>query len=219
VSRAAAFFDMDRTVVRRNTAPLYLAFALRHGRLKRRHALVGAWWTVLYKLTLLDTESAMRRAIAAMTGDDAAALRAFGQEWFDRVVVREVSPTARRLVAAHRRRGDLVVLLTASTDFAAAPLAAHLEMDAALATRLEADAAGRLTGRPVEPPCLGAGKVVWAEHLAAERDVDLAASTFYTDSFEDRPMLERVGYPVIVNPDPRLARLARRTGWRVERWP
>jgi phosphoserine phosphatase len=66
--------------------------------------------------------------------------------------------------------------------------------------------------------CYGPGKVVWAERFAAEYDVDLAASTFYTDSISDLPLLERVGQPVAVNPDLRLRRLARRRGWPAERF-
>jgi phosphoserine phosphatase len=64
--------------------------------------------------------------------------------------------------------------------------------------------------------CYGQGKVVWAERFAAEHDVDLAASYFYTDSISDLPLLERVGHPVVVNPDLRLRRLARKRGWPLE---
>jgi phosphoserine phosphatase len=82
-------------------------------------------------------------------------------------------------------------------------------------TYLEAED-GRLTGRIVPPVCYGPGKVVWAERFAAEHRVDLSASYFYTDSITDLPLLEQVGHPVAVNPDPRLRRLARRQGWPVE---
>jgi phosphoserine phosphatase len=58
--------------------------------------------------------------------------------------------------------------------------------------------------------------VVWAERFAVENDVDLAASSFYSDSISDLPLLERVGHPVAVNPDPRLRRLAKKRGWPIE---
>ena len=99
----------------------------------------------------------------------------------------------------------------------AEPLAATLGLDAVLCSRLEVEA-GRFTGRIVEPLCFGRGKVSWAERWAASLGVDLAASAFYTDSFNDLPMLERVGHPVAVNPDLRLARHARRRGWRISLW-
>jgi putative phosphoserine phosphatase/1-acylglycerol-3-phosphate O-acyltransferase len=77
---------------------------------------------------------------------------------------------------------------------------------------------GRLTGEVVEPVCYGQGKVVWAERFAAEWGVDLADSTFYSDSISDLPLMERVGRPVAVNPDMRLKRVARRRGWPIERF-
>ena len=75
---------------------------------------------------------------------------------------------------------------------------------------------GRLTGAIEPPACYGTGKVVWARRFAAEHGVDLGASYFYTDSISDLPLLEQVGHPVAVNPDPRLRRLATRRGWPIQ---
>ena len=216
-TRVAAFFDMDRTVVRSNTGPLYIGYAFRHGWLRKRDIAVGAWWTLLYKLTVLDTARALHAATGTMKGLDDAELVAFCRRWVDEQVLHRISSSARRAIDLHRKRGDVLVLLTASSSYAAEPVGEHLGMDHVLCTRVEV-AGGRLTGRPVEPPCIGPGKVVWAERLAAEQGLDLDRSTFYTDSVEDAPMLLRVGTPVIVNPDFRLARMARKRGWRVERW-
>jgi phosphoserine phosphatase len=77
---------------------------------------------------------------------------------------------------------------------------------------------GAFTGRLVEPLCYGVGKLARARELAARVGFDLDEATFYSDSYTDLPLLEAVRTPVAVNPDPRLARLARRRGWRVERW-
>jgi phosphoserine phosphatase len=84
-------------------------------------------------------------------------------------------------------------------------------------SRLEV-AQGRFTGRPIEPICYGAGKIVWAERFASERNVTLKDCAFYSDSYTDLPMLERVGRPVVVNPDPRLRRAAKQRGWPIENW-
>jgi phosphoserine phosphatase len=70
----------------------------------------------------------------------------------------------------------------------------------------------------VDPICYGDGKRVLAEELAAAEGLDLDQSWFYTDSYTDLPMLRRVGHPVATNPDPRLARLARREGMQVLRF-
>ena len=67
----------------------------------------------------------------------------------------------------------------------------------------------------MRPVCYGAGKTYWAERFAAAEGLDLARSYFYTDSITDLPVLERVGEPRVVNPDPRLRRAAMRRGWPV----
>jgi HAD superfamily hydrolase (TIGR01490 family) len=209
---------MDGTVIRKNTVPLYLSYAWRHGRLRKRHLAVGAWWSLLYRFTILDTESAMLRAISSVEGEDEESLAAFCRTWIGVDVLPLITRTSRRVIELHRRRGDALVLLTASLSYNARPIAEHLGIDHVLATTLEVDDRGRLTGRPVFPPCFGEGKVYWAERFAAAHDIDLGASTFYTDSIEDMPMLLRVGHPTIVNPDFRLARLARQKRWRTEKW-
>jgi phosphoserine phosphatase len=72
---------------------------------------------------------------------------------------------------------------------------------------------GRLTGRFEKPLCYHEGKVHYARRYAANHDIDLSKSYFYTDSNTDLPMLEAVGHPRIINPDPRLARIARKRDW------
>ena len=86
-------------------------------------------------------------------------------------------------------------------------LAAHLGIEHAICTRLHV-ADGIFDGTHMRPACYGAGKVHWAEAFAREHGVDLASSFFYTDSYSDLPMLERVGVQRVVNPDTRLRRHA-----------
>jgi phosphoserine phosphatase len=77
---------------------------------------------------------------------------------------------------------------------------------------------GALVGTFHTPLCYGSGKVAHAERWASDRAVDLDSSFFYTDSYSDLPMLERVGEPRVVAPDPRLAREAKKRGWPVLDW-
>jgi phosphoserine phosphatase len=78
-------------------------------------------------------------------------------------------------------------------------------------------AGGAFTGKP-SALCFGHHKVTLAEKWADAQGIDLAQSTFYSDSYNDLPMLERVGRPVAVNPDARLRRHARRHGWPIQQW-
>jgi HAD superfamily hydrolase (TIGR01490 family) len=217
MSRRAAFFDMDHTVVRVNTGTVFLSYAYERGRMSKRHVALGAWWAALYRLTLLDTDEAMNKAVATMKGREEQELSAFCRQMFADRLEREITDQARRAIEKHRQRGDVLVLLTASSIYAAQPVADYLGLDHVLATRLQVRD-GRLTGQAVEPPCMKEGKVYWAERLARQQDLDLGASAFYTDSHDDIPMLRRVGEPVIVNADLRLARMARKENWRMESW-
>jgi phosphoserine phosphatase len=90
-------------------------------------------------------------------------------------------------------------------------------LDAALSQGYEVKD-GVFTGEPLRPICYGKGKVEMAEAWAREHGVDLAASSFYSDSVTDVPMLERVGRPFVVAPDPRLRRIARARGWPALDW-
>ena len=113
--------------------------------------------------------------------------------------------------ALPRARGEALVLLTSSLPYASEMAHEDFGLDAVLCQHYEVRD-GRFTGEPLRPICYGLGKVEVAETWARENSVDLAASSFYSDSSTDLPMLERVGYPFAVNPDPRLRLTARSRG-------
>ena len=139
------------------------------------------------------------------------------RDWYQRDVEPLIAPAARVAVEHHRRAGHVVVLATGSTVYAARPVARGVAIEHVLATELEVDSAGAFTGRP-RTLCFGRHKVALAEAWAAREGVDLAASTFYSDSYNDLPMLERVGTAIAINPDARLLRHARRRNWATARW-
>src|SRR5690606_34397489 len=115
-------------------------------------------------------------------------------------------------------RGDLVAIVTGATRYAAEPLAEELGIEHVVCTRLDVSPSGRFTGRVEQPMCYGAGKIALARKVADAHGLRLEEATFYSDSITDLPLLEAVAEPVAVNPDARLARVARARGWPVERW-
>ncbi len=139
-------------------------------------------------------------------------------ELFAQEVIAHVCDAGRRAVAEHRARGDVVAIVTGATPYMTRPLARHLAIDHIVTSELELGPDGCFTGRLVEPLCYGDGKLARARDLAARLGFRLEDATFYSDSYTDLPLLEVVRTPVVVNPDPRLRRIARRRGWRVERW-
>ena len=120
-------------------------------------------------------------------------------------------------IAEHRDSGHQLVILTSSTPYIAEPLARHLDVPHVICTRPHVQE-GRFLGTCERPTCYGTGKVYHAERFAKEHGIRLEDSYFYTDSYSDLPMLLRVGHRRVVNPDGRLSRYAKKSGWPVETW-
>ncbi|HJW70739.1 MAG TPA: HAD family hydrolase [Candidatus Binatia bacterium] len=212
----AALFDIDGTLLARNTAPLYMNHLRRTGQARRRDLARTLYYLFWYKLGLLDVRSALEVSMAFVRGRDEAAMVADCVGWYREAVRPYVFPGMAAQVAAHREAGHVLAILTSATRYLAEPLGADLGIEHHLVTQLVVRD-GRFTGEVVQPVCFGRGKIYWAERFAAEHGVDLAASFFYTDSITDLPLLDRVGHPRVVHPDPRLRRLAQRRGWQVLR--
>ncbi|TBU99273.1 HAD family hydrolase [Stutzerimonas kirkiae] len=125
-----------------------------------------------------------------------------------------ILPRGEELLRQHREAGDRVVIITATNRFITAPIAARLGVDTLLATECEMRD-GRYTGRVTDVPCFQAGKVTRLERWLAENEHGLEGSHFYSDSWNDLPLLGRVHHPVAVDPDPKLEAEARSRGWKV----
>ncbi len=215
--RVAAFFDMDRTVLRINSGTRWIRFLHERRELELATFLRSVWWTLQYRLSILDMETAATRLVEAMAGDPEDEMLVKTRLFVDRHVLPSIAPLARDRIAEHRDSGHQLVILTSSTPYIAEPLARHLDMPHVICTRLHV-ADGRFLGTCERPTCYGPGKVYHAERFAAEHDINLAESYFYTDSYSDLPMLLRVGHRRVINPDGRLSRYAKRSGWPMETW-
>ena len=216
ITRPAAFFDMDNTLLRVDSGMSWVRFLYRRGELPPRMVAKALYWQTLYRLALLDMDAVFTKLVEDLRGDSEAEMIAKCDIWYREHVAPEVAPAARIAVEHHRQAGHVVVLATGSTQYAARPVARGVGIDHVLSSQLEV-AAGLFTGR-CAALCFGTHKVTLAEQWAAQHGVDLAASTFYSDSYNDLPMLERVGTAVAVNADARLRRHAKRRGWRVVDW-
>ena len=134
------------------------------------------------------------------------------------VIAPVMAPAAEALVRSHRERGDRIALVTATNDFVTAPIAAAFAIDTLIATRLERDAAGAITGRIDGIPSYREGKVARVgQWLAAEGRgwSDFERISVYSDSLNDLSLLERATDPVATNPSAELEATARERGWRI----
>jgi HAD superfamily hydrolase (TIGR01490 family) len=210
----AAFFDIDGTLISKNSGRLYMKFLRRRGEIRRRDTLRTVYLYLRYRLGLLDIEAAAQSSGGWIRGRSEQAVAEHCRLWYREMVRQYLQPEMVRRVQSHRAAGHVVALLSSTTPYLATPLAEDLGIEHLLVSRLVIEN-GRFTGEVHRPICYGAGKIHWARRFAEEHDIDLAESWFYTDSVTDLPMLEIVGHPEVVNPDPRLRREAKKRGWNI----
>lgn len=215
---ALAFFDLDLTLLSVNSGSLWIRREVALGRLGLSQAARAAGWLVQYRLGLASQREMLEKAIASAQGEPAAQLASRTRSFYETQVAHRFRPGGLDAVEAHRAQGDRLALLTSSSHFLGELAGAQLGFDEVLCNRLQVGPDGRLTGRAEGTICFGDGKRVLAEASAAKAGVPLSDCTFYTDSFSDLPVLEVVGRPVVVHPDPRLKRHAKAKGWPIVDW-
>ncbi len=215
---AIAFFDLDRTLLAANSGTLWIKRELRLGHITRMQALRAGTWLVRYHLGFASLQDAVGRAIGSLAGTPSAPLIDRTRAFYEEEVRHLYRPGAHAALARHRELGHTLAMLTSSSGYLSELAARELSIEHVLANRLELDARGHHTGRPEGTLCFGRGKLVHAEALATRLSVQLRDCAFYTDSVSDLPVMEAVGHPVAVNPDPRLRRTAHRRGWPVQDW-
>lgn len=218
MARPAAFFDLDRTLIDCNSGMEWAKHEFKQGNISTFQLAKASLWMGLYHLSLIDIEKAYRQAVTHYAGEPVEAVDRRTREWFHDDISHRLRDAARGALEDHREQNHPLVILTNSTCFEASVAAETWNFDDWLANRFPADDDGMLTGTFETPLCYGEGKVEYATDWARDHDVDIDASYFYSDSLSDLPMLERVGHPRIVDPDPRLRREARNRDWPILDW-
>ena len=211
-------FDLDHTLLPLDSDYEWGEFTIRIGwndpvEFARRNAEFYAH----YQAGTLDVHDYVRFAIDAvrLRGPEAAA-QAHAQ-FMREVILPAIRPEALQLVRQHQQAGDTVLIVTATNEFVTRPIAQALGVGELLAMQLARDEAGWFTGEIDGIPTMREGKVQRMEHWLAERQLSWGdvESTFYSDSMNDVPLLEKVDHPVATNPDARLRTLAQERGWRI----
>src|ERR1043165_7970540 len=157
----AAFFDMDNTLLTVDTGLSWTRFLYRRGELPGTMVAKAVYWNALYKLAVLDMETVFTKLCTELEGDSESEMIAKCAIWYREHVAPFVAPAARVAVEHHRQRGDVIVLATGSTVYAARPVASGKKIEHVLATELEVDG-DTFTGRP-SALCFGHHKVTLAE--------------------------------------------------------
>lgn len=215
--RHLAAFDLENTLIASNVVASYSWLATR--RLPREDRVRFVLNTLREAPSLLaadrkDRSDFLRQFYRRYEGASAAQLEADAVEMFSDLILNKSFPAAIRRVREHRRLGHRTVLITGALDLAIEPLRPLFDDIVAPSLALRPD--GTYRGELTDVPPTGEARAQALMDYAAEHGFDLAESVAYADSTSDLPMLEAVGFPVAVNPETRLAALARKRGWLVE---
>ncbi len=216
--RHLAAFDLENTLISSNVVDSYAWLASRHLQPGERAAFVAdlvAEGPSLLALDRKDRGDFLRSFYRRYDGAPAARLRDDGWDLFHHLLLAKSFPAGIARVRAHQALGHRTILITGALDFVVEPF--RPLFDEIVCARLgEED--GCFTGRlELLPPIGEARALVLAEYAEAE-GLKLEESMAYADAASDLPMLEAVGFPVAVNPEAKLAAIARRRGWHVETW-
>ncbi|MDQ1287470.1 MAG: hypothetical protein QG622_1035 [Actinomycetota bacterium] len=214
---AAAFFDVDNTIMR-GASIFQLARGLYRREFFTLRDITGWGWKQLYFRLLGENlahlEAVRTRALTFVEGHSVNELRAVGEEVFDELIADKIWPGTLALAMTHIEAGQRVWLVTATPVEVAEVIASRLGLTGALGTVAE-HVDGIYTGRLAGQPMHGQAKTEALRALAASEHLDLARCSAYSDSANDIPMLSLVGNPCAINPDKRLRAHAREHGWRV----
>jgi HAD superfamily hydrolase (TIGR01490 family) len=213
---AAAFFDLDKTLISRSSTLAFVPSFYRRGLITRTQALRGIWAQLTFRLAGAgpgQMERIRDQVSALCQGWNADLISEIVTGNLAQVIEPLVYAEGRSLMARHRRDGHDVLIASTSGQEIVRPIADLLGVGASatVATRLEITD-GHYTGS-VEYYAYGQAKADGVAELAAERGYRLGDCYAYSDSVTDLPLLELVGHPYVVNPDRALGRVARRRGW------
>lgn len=211
---AAAFFDLDRTLIAGASTFIFGWVAWRKGMLATTELLGDAASALSFRLTGGSDDQPERvreRILEAVRGHRREELTSLNDDILPRLLG-SVRPETRQVVERHHETGRDTYIVSASPIEIVGPLGAALGMTGVIATESEV-VDGVYTGRLLSEFCYGPGKVSRVRQLAEDKGYDLRLCYAYSDSRSDLPLLEMVGHPVAVNPDGTLRRIARSRNW------
>ncbi|WP_138514971.1 HAD family hydrolase [Rhodoferax bucti] len=174
-----------------------------------------------YKAGTLDIHAYIRFATAAVIRQGATKSIAAHADFMSAIIQKAIQPQALKLVQDHQAAGDTVIIVTATNAFVTRPIATAFGVEHLIAVDLVTDDApggtGWYTGEIAGVPSFREGKVTRVNQWLADRGLswETVHTTFYSDSINDVPLMEKADVAVATNPDPRLRALAEQRGWRI----
>lgn len=210
-----AIFDLDNTLIAGDSDYLWGEFVVENGMVDAAHyRQKNDEFYEAYQNGSLDIVAYLNFALAPLAGRPPEALAALHERFMSEKIRPIMLAKANDLIEHHRSLGDTLLIITATNRFVTGPIAEALGVGAILASEPEL-VDGCYTGKATGVPCFQQGKVTRLASWLADSGESLKGSHFYSDSFNDIPLLEEVDHPVAVDPDDRLAEYAKERGIKI----
>jgi HAD superfamily hydrolase (TIGR01490 family) len=213
-----AAFDLENTLIASNVVESYAWLATRHlERFDRARLVAGllAEGPRLLRLDRRDRSDFLRAFYRRYEDAPVDQLRLDSYELYSDLLGLRAFPDAIARVRRHRALGHRTLLITGALDFVVEPLRPLFD-EIVCASMAERD--GKFTGELTQAPPTGEARAILLDEFARSQGLSLGETVAYADSTSDLPMLEAAGFPVVVNPEAKLAAIARRRGWFIENW-
>lgn len=210
-----ALFDLDNTLLQGDSDHSWGNFLVRKGLVDQQtFAQANHDFYQQYLNGTLDIHEYGAFALNFLSQHDQSTLDTLHREYMQAVVLPMISQKARDLVEWHRAQGHTLVIITATNSFVTRPIAQEFNIEHLLAIEPKMNN-GRYTREIEGVPTFREGKVTRLTMWLADRTETLAGSYFYSDSHNDLPLMQKVDYPIAVDPDPRLQAYAEQHGWKI----
>jgi len=216
MTRYAAFFDLDHTILNVSSGRIMFEGSRIHKLIGRKEIYDAIIMTILNRMGILSEESAIEHSLKWYRGMRGETFKPT-LDYCAIKLTSEIRNDARQEVKFHQDQGAHTVILTASTAFLCNPVKMELQMDYMICTELEF-LDDRFTGKMIGRYCFGTEKLVRARQYCKDNDLNIEDAFYYADSIADLPVLEAVGVPVCVTPDRKLERIALKRRWKIHMW-
>ena len=210
---ALAIFDLDNTLIAGDSDHAWGEFLIEKGVVdKAEFKATNDQFYADYLEGKLDIIEYIRFALAPLKAHSLTQLHEWRKEFIKTIVEPMVLPKGLALIEEHKQKGDYCLIITATNQFVTEPIADMLGVDDLIATVPEFKE-GYYTGEIVGTPSYQEGKVVRLNEWLEDHSYTISESFFYSDSHNDIPLLEEVGYPIVVDGDDSLLAYAKEKSW------
>ncbi|MDR2542932.1 MAG: HAD-IB family hydrolase [Treponema sp.] len=214
--RKVHLFDVDHTLVRKNTATFFIFIAMKHKIIRFSQVKSLILDLIKYKIGRPDIDF-IEKSINKLAGIKKSDLENIAQICFQTKIKQNIYSNAALLIKEAQKKGEKVIFATSSLDFIIKPIEDFFGIEGSLVTSLEYNG-GKTTGKLNGYGLFGKKKKTAAIAWMEKNGIRPQDVSFYSDSYTDIPLLEYCGNPVVVNPDMKLKRKAKKNGWKILRF-